>query len=97
MPAPVNLPAEPTGFRFAGGTVGDVISELLPYVYVLAGIGLLLMLIYGGIELMTAAGDPDKIKGGYGRVSAGLIGFVIVFISYMVVKIAETVLGVKIF
>jgi len=95
MPTPISLPADPT--KFAGKTVGDLISATLPYIYVFAGLGLLLMLIYGGIELMTAAGNPDKLKAGYGRISSGLIGFVIVFISYMLVKIVETVLGVKVF
>lgn len=95
MPMSVNLPDDPT--RFANKTVGDVISAMLPYIYVFAGLGLLLMLIYGGIELMTAAGNPDKVKAGYGRISAGLIGFVVVFISYMVVKVVEIILGVTIF
>ncbi|MFA5828809.1 MAG: hypothetical protein WC841_05645 [Candidatus Shapirobacteria bacterium] len=94
MPAPIDLPNDPT--KFTGKTPGDVISALLPYVYVFAGLGLLLMLISGGIGLMTAAGNPDKVKAGYGRISAGLIGFVIVFISYMVVQIIEVVLGIKI-
>ena len=95
MPTIVKLPDDPTAL--SNKTLGDVVSSLLPYIYVFAGMGLLVMIIYGGIELMTAAGDPEKVKGGYGRISAGLIGFVIVFVSYMVVKIIETVLGVKIF
>jgi hypothetical protein len=95
MPTSITLPDDPTAF--ANKTVGDVISATLPYIYVFAGLGLLLMLIYGGIELMTAAGNPDKVKAGYGRISAGLIGFVVVFISYMVIRVVEVVLGVSIF
>ena len=95
MPSPVSLPPDPT--IFSGKTVGDVVSATLPYIYVFSGLGLLLMLILGGIELMTAAGDPKKVESGYGRIKTGLIGFVIVFISYMVVQVVEVVLGVKIF
>lgn len=76
--------------------VGAVFSSLLNYIYVAAGLLLLLMLITGGVTLMTAAGDQNKTKEGYGRIQAGIIGFLIVFISYFVVQIVEVVLGVKI-
>lgn len=77
--------------------VGTVISKAIPYVYIAAGLSLLLVLISGGITLMTAAGNPDKAKIGYGRISAGLIGFLIIFVSYFVVQIVQVLLGVKIF
>ena len=54
------------------------------------------MLIMGGITLMTAAGDPAKSKAGYGKISAGLIGFLIIFVSYFVAQLIEVILGVKI-
>jgi len=95
MPSPINLPPDPT--IFSGKTVGDVVSATLPYIYVFSGLGLLMMLILGGIELMTAAGDPKKIESGYGRIKTGVIGFFIVFLSYMVVKVVEVVLGIKVF
>ena len=91
-----NLPSYgDTGFKFANTTIGDIVSKLLPYIYVVAGLVLLLMLISGGITLMTSAGNPDKSKAGYGRITGALIGFVIIFVSYFIAKIVEVVLGVK--
>jgi len=86
-----NLPADPTNFT----SIGDIISRFLPYVYVIAGIILLLMLIAGGIGLMTSAGNPDKTKASMGKITGGLIGFAIIFVSYFIARIAETILGVK--
>jgi len=86
-----NLPADPTKFT----DVGSIISKLLPYIYVFAGLALLLMLILGGIGLMTSAGNPDKSKAAFGRISGALIGFIIIFISYMVALVVEKLLGVK--
>lgn len=85
-----------TGFEFEGATLGEIISQILPYIYAFAGLALFLMLIWGGITLMTAVGDPAKSKAGYGRITAGLIGFLIIFVSYFVVQIVEVVLGVDI-
>lgn len=87
----VSLPEDPTKFT----DIGSIISKLLPYIYVVAGLILLLMLISGGFTLMTSAGNPDKSKAGYGRISAALIGFLIIFVSYLVAIIVEDVLGVK--
>ena len=88
----VKLPNDPTKFV----DVGSIISKLLPYVYVLAGLSLLVMLILGGVGLMTAAGDPAKIKASYGKISGALIGFLIIFVSYFVLQLLETILGVSI-
>ena len=84
-----------TGFKFTNGSVGGVVGSLLPYIYVIAGLILLLMLVMGGIGLMTSAGNPDKTKSAMGKIKAGLIGFLIIFISYFVAKIVEVALGVK--
>jgi hypothetical protein len=77
-------------------TVGQIFSKVLPYIYIIAGLALLLFLIWGGIILMTAAGNPDKAKQGYGILSGALIGFLIIFISYFVVQLVQVMLGVKI-
>lgn len=77
-------------------SLGNIFSGVLPYVYVFAGLALLLILISGGIGLMTSAGNPDKIKAGYGKITSALIGFFIVFISYIVVMLVETIFGVDI-
>jgi hypothetical protein len=89
----VTLPNDAISTKFP--TFGSVISASLPYVYVIAGMAMLLMIISGGISLMTAAGDPGKSKAGYGKISAGILGFVIVFIAYFVAQIVQVVFGVK--
>lgn len=89
-----NLPADPLAAKFPN--LGTVISQALPYIYVIAGLSLFLMLVSGGISVMTSAGNPDKAKAGYAKITSALIGFVIVFVSYFIVQIIEVVLGVNI-
>lgn len=85
-----------TNFNFTTSKTGDIFTQLLPYIYVIAGLMLLVMLIMGGLGLMTSAGNPDKMKAGYGKITNALIGFLIIFISYFVVQLVEIVLGIKI-
>jgi hypothetical protein len=95
-PTPANgVPRGVINLRDSNLNLGQIIGAILPYIYVGAGLILLLMLISGGITLMTSAGSPDKSKAGFGRITGALIGFVIIFVSYFVAKIVEVILGVK--
>jgi hypothetical protein len=93
VPATITLPTDSVSNKFAD--IGVIISKLLPYIYVLAGLSMLVMLIMGGVTLMTAAGDPGKSKDGYGKITAAIVGFVIIFVAYFVAQIAQVMLGVK--
>jgi len=86
----------PDNFEFEGASLGDIISALLPYILVIAGLVLFFMLIAGGFGLMTAAGSPDKTKAAQGKITSAIIGFVIIFISYWLAKILEIILGINI-
>jgi len=87
--------SDKVGSKF-GWSLAGVISKGLEYAYVFAGVALLVMLVMGGVGLMTAAGNPDKAKESYGKITGALIGFLIVFTSYFLVQIIEVVLGVEI-
>ena len=79
-------------------TIGGIISLVLPYIFVLAGLALLLMLIFGGFQLMTSAGDPKGMEAGKNRVMYAIIGFLIIFASFWLVQILQVIFGLpKIF
>lgn len=86
----------PPGFKFAGGTIGDILSALLPYIYVLAGLILFIYLIIGGFGLLTSGGDPKAVESAKGKITNAVVGFIIIFISYWLVQILEIVFGVEI-
>lgn len=94
----VVIPSYPegSGFKFENANVGTILSGLLPYIYVVAGLVLLILLIAGGFQLMTSAGNPDSIKAGSGRIKAALIGFLIIFLSYFIMTAVEVILKVDI-
>jgi positive regulator of sigma E activity len=92
---PFTVP-EPSTFRFKGATtIGPVISELLKYVYPLAGLILFAMLIAGGFGLLTAAGNAEAIKKAQGRITSAFIGFVILFLAFWLVQILQAVFGLE--
>jgi len=87
--------AEAEGFKQG---IGGIISTLLQNIYVLAGIILFILLIVGGLSFIMGAGgdNPEKAKRGKQAITAALIGFVIIFCSYWIIKIIEIITGMNI-
>ncbi len=54
------------------------------------------MLIMGGFGLLTSGGNPDKVNAAKGKITSALIGFVIIFASYWLMKILEIIFGIDI-
>ena len=76
-------------------TLGQIVSSLVPYLFVIAGLLLLLYLIFGGFSLLTSRGDPKAVASARERITFALIGFVIVFVSYWIVQIVGQILGIQ--
>lgn len=74
-------------------SIGDIISALLPYLFVLAGLGLLVYLILGGFQLMASGGDPKAVDSAKGKITGAVIGFLIIFIAYWLVQILQVIFG----
>lgn len=79
-------------------TTGALISILLKNVYVIAGIALLFLLIFGGISIIMSAGSGDAKKAAQGQkaITNAIIGFLIVFASFWIIQIIQFVTGVAI-
>lgn len=83
------------GFKFANSSLGDIISSLLKYLFVFAGLALLGYLIYGGFLLMTSGGEPKKVEAGKGAVTNAILGFLIIFAAYWITQIVALVFNLN--
>ncbi len=61
----------------------------------LAGVLLLFILILGGIGMIRGAGnnDPKMVEQGKKAATSALIGFIVVFTSFWIVKLIEQITG----
>jgi hypothetical protein len=55
----------------------------------------LLMFIYGGFTFLTSAGSSEKISQAQKIIVAAVIGLIIVFASYLIIKFVLQSLGLK--
>lgn len=77
--------------------IAKFVSIFLNIAFVLAGIVLLFFFILGGIGLIGGAGnsDPQKAEQAKKTLTSAMIGFVIVFASYWIVKLVGQLLGIE--
>lgn len=78
--------------------IGLLISRTVQLAFAAAGIIFVFLLIAGGIGIIASAGqdNPQGVEKGKQAVTSALIGFIVVFASYWIVKLIELLTGVSI-
>jgi len=76
-------------------SLGDLISAIIPYIFGIVGFILLLMIVFSGFQMLTSTGNPKTMESGQKRLVNALIGFIIVFLSYWIVKFVGQMLGIE--
>ena len=79
--------------------LGKLVGVLLFNAYVLAGIVFFFLLLFGGFGVIMGAGggNPEQTAKGGKTVAAALGGFLIIFLSYWIIRIIEVITGIDIF
>lgn len=77
-------------------TPGGFLSAALPYLFSLAGLILFIMILWGGFEMLYGAADTKAQEAGKQRITAALIGFTLLFVSYWIAQIVGYIFGVNI-
>lgn len=70
-------------------TLGGILTGLLPFLYGIAGVGLLLFLIAGGFGYLTSSGDPKKMEAAKGQITNAVIGFILVIVAFWLTGIVN--------
>jgi len=66
------------------------IMNIVQYLLGFLGIIAILIILWGGFTWMTAAGNEEKVGKAKQIISAGIIGLVIIFVSYALVTFVIT-------
>jgi hypothetical protein len=66
----------------------------LTLIFIAAGIVALLFIIWGGISWITSGGEKEKIQEARNKIAYSLIGLIIIFSSYLIVRTVGGLFGV---
>lgn len=84
-------PADPNVVKLdnpltSGTSVSSIIRVVIKSALGIIGALTLLMLVWGGFQWLTSAGNPEKVKMGTQTMVWAIIGVVLVFASYLLLS-----------
>jgi hypothetical protein len=91
-------PLKTEGSEHAGqlSTPGGIISRVLDFAFPLAGMILFVMIVIGGLQMLTSAGNDKGLQAGQQRVTMAVVGFLLLFASYWIAQILQELLNIQI-
>jgi hypothetical protein len=78
-------------------TIPILVSAFVKLVLIVAALVFFFLLIVGGIQWMTSGGDKTATEAARGRITAALIGLVIVFAAWAIGSLINYFFNVNIF
>ena len=90
------LVQEDSEFKDQFRTPAGILNRVLDFAFPIAGLILFVMIVFGGFEMLTGAANKKNIDQGKQRVTAAIIGFLLLFASFWLVQIMEKIFGVRI-
>jgi hypothetical protein len=81
----------------AYSTIGGLISLIVQNMFLIAGLAFLFLMIWAGVNIITAGESSAKaLEEQRGKITTAILGLLLMFISYWVVQIVETLTGLTI-
>lgn len=72
---------------------GKMFSSILNVIMLIAAVLVFAFLILGGVEWITSGGDKGKAEGARNKITAAIIGLIIVAASYAIINLVVQFLG----
>ncbi len=73
--------------------LGDLVNLLMSFLLPISGVILFFILIWGGYDILLSRGEPDKLESGKNKITAGIIGIVLLVLSYLITRIIGYIFG----
>lgn len=77
-------------------TLGNLLSNILTIVFVLAAIIVLFMLIIGAFQWITSGGDKEGVGKARDRITHALIGLAILALAFLIMQVVGQIVGISI-
>ena len=77
-------------------TPGKLVSRALTYAFPIAGTILFVMILWGGFEMISGATESKSMEAGKQRITAAVLGFLLLFAAYWITQLVQIVFNVSI-
>lgn len=88
----IGVISPPAGVPSEVAKTTDLISVLIRFIVVIAGVFSLWQFLTGGLAFITSSGDKGKLTEAQNKIQMSLIGLVIIAASFIIIAIVSQVL-----
>lgn len=71
--------------------IGDLVTNILPIIFGLAGFVSVIIIVISGIQFITSSGNPEAAAAARNRLIYALIGFVIIILAFAITQIIDKI------
>lgn len=94
--ATVNLSPSTSDFEpLTSITISGIVSGAISLVMLLVALVFFFILIMGGLRWVMSGGDQKNVEAARGQITNALIGLAIVFATFAIMKLIETIFGIS--
>jgi hypothetical protein len=95
---PINLPNEMGFLKNTSGKAGLTLlaSNIIRLIFLVAATAIVFFFIFGGVKWIFSAGDKQQLDAAKNMMTAAIIGFAIVALTYIAMRILEAFFGITI-
>lgn len=72
--------------------LGDLVSRLLSVIILMAGFLMLIWLVWGAMQYITAGGEKEALAKARSRILYAIIGFILIILAYNIKMFGEDIL-----
>jgi cysteine-rich repeat protein len=90
----VNIPGVGETTLDLNMNLSTLIAWLYYFIIGISGFAALVMIIYGGVQWMTSAGNPTKMGEARDKISSALLGVVIILMSWLILNLINPDLAI---
>jgi len=81
---------------FSGDKFGAIVSNVITTLVIIAVIIAVFFLVWGGIKWIMSGGDKAKVESARNTIIGGIVGLVLVFLSYFIISVVAQMFGINI-
>ena len=74
--------------------IASIINNVLPFIIAIASVILFIVLMWGGLDYVSSQGAPEKLKTANAKITAAIIGFVLLILAFFITRVLSTIFGV---
>lgn len=97
VPAPTVIIFNPGQGVDPNKPLAELLSQIITLVFSIAGILVLVMLIWGAINWILSAGEKEKVENARKRIINALVGLAILALAFLIAQVVGRIVGINVF